>query len=72
MRMEDKERLLRALNCLAEAGEKRMAQQEEERKKEVERAESRKLLYAQFYETSSSMTFYMPNDSALIDIAESK
>lgn len=70
--MEEKELLLRALNSLAEVGEKRMAQREAERKKEAERTERRKLLYAQFYESSSSMTFYMPNDSALLDIAKNK
>lgn len=55
--MEEKERLLQALNSLAEVGEKRMAQLEAERKKEAERTERRTLLYAQFYESSSSMTF---------------
>ena len=70
--MDDREHLIKALNSLAETGEKRMAQLEAERKKGAERTERRKLLYAQFYESSSSMTSYMPNDSALLDIAKNK
>ena len=65
--MEDKERLIKALNSLAEAGEKRIAQQEAERKKEAERAKRRKELYALFYENSAPMTLYVPEDSALLD-----
>lgn len=70
--MEDKERLINALNSLAEAGEKRIAQQEAARKKEAERARRRKELYAQFYENPAPMTLYVLEDSALIDVNESK
>ena len=69
--MEDKERLIKALNSLAETGEKRIAQQEAERKKEAERARRRKELYAQFYKSSAPITLYVPEDSALLDANES-
>ena len=70
--MKEKERLIRALNSLAEAGEKRIAQQEAEREEEAEKARRRKELYAQFYESSAPMTLYVPEDSALLDANESK
>ena len=70
--MEDKERLIKALNSLAEAGEKRIAQQEAARKKEAERARRRKELYAQFYEKSAPMTLYVPEDPALLDVNENR
>ena len=47
--MEDTERLLRALHNLIESEERRIAQREEERKKELERAERRKQLYNYYY-----------------------
>lgn len=65
--MEDTERLIRALHNLIESEDKRIAQREEERKKELERAERRKKLYDYFYKSSSPMTFYVPKDSALLD-----
>ena len=65
--MEDTERLLRALHNLIESEDRRIAQREEEWKKEKERAERRKELYRRYYGSSSPMTFYVPKDSALLD-----
>ena len=65
--MEDTERLLRALHNLIESEDRRIAQREEEWKKEKERTERRKELYRRYYGSSSSMTFYVPKDSALLD-----
>ena len=65
--MEDTERLLRALHNLIESEERRIAQREEERKKELERAERRNQLYNYYYKRSSPMTFYVPKGSSLLD-----
>lgn len=70
--MNDKERLLRALNSLAEVGEKRKTQQEEERKTEADKVKRRKMLYDQYYGCSSPMSFYVPEDSVLLDTNEGK
>lgn len=65
--MEDTERLLRALHNLIESEERRIAQREEERKKELERAERRKQLYNYFYKRPSPYHFYVPKGSSLLD-----
>lgn len=65
--MEDTERLLRALHNLIESEERRIAQREKERKKELERAERRKQLYDFYYKRSSPMTLYVPKGSSLLD-----
>ena len=70
--MEDNERLIKALNNLAEIGEKRREQQEKERKEEAERARRRRELYAQFYGNPARMTFIIPQSSALLDSKETK
>ena len=71
--MEDTERLLQALHNLIESEDRRIAQREEEWKKEKERAERRKAeLYKRYYGSSSPVTFYVPKDSALLETNKNK
>ena len=65
--MDDTERLLRALHNLIESEEKRIAEREEKRKKELERAERRKQLYKIYCKRYSPINLYIPKGSSLLD-----
>jgi hypothetical protein len=65
--MNDDERLIRALNGLADIAERKEAEKEEERRLQKEREERRKRLYKFYYEQAPSISWTFPKDSLLID-----
>lgn len=66
--MKDEERLIRALNELADIAKRKEAEREKERELEKVRAERRK----RFYENAPLFSFSLPKNSSLLNKAEEK
>ena len=64
--MKDEERLIRALNELADIAKRKEAEREKERELEKVRAERRK----RFYENAPLFSFSLPKNSSLLNKAE--
>lgn len=64
--MKDEERLIRALNELADIAKRKEAEREKERELEKVRAERRK----RFYENASLFSFSLPKNSSLLNKEE--
>ena len=64
--MKDEERLIRALNELADIAKRKEAEREEARKLEEEKAERRKRLYKLYYEQAPPVSFTIPKNSSFL------
>lgn len=64
--MKDEERLIRALNELADIAKRKEAEREKERELEKVRAERRK----RFYENAPLFSFSLPKNSSLLNKEE--
>lgn len=68
--MNDEERIIHALNELADIEKENSLKKEEERKREKAVAEKRKRLYKYFYEEASPISMHIPKGAKLSDLRE--
>ena len=68
--MKDEERIIHALNELANIEKQENLKKEEMSKREAKAAEKRKRLYKYFYEDASHVSMHIPKGSSILDIIE--
>lgn len=68
--MNDEERIIHALNELADIEKENSLKKEEERKREKKAAVKRERLYKYFYEETSPISMHIPKGSKLSELIE--
>ena len=70
--MKDEDRLIHALNDLADIAKYKEAKREEEMRVQKEKEEKRKNLYKLYYEQAPPISWTFPKDSSLLEESSKK